>query len=71
MKRYIVLFLFIAWLLPKETKACDVCGCSLGSNYMGILPQFNKNFVGLRWSQAKFYAHMDHHSDYLGRGVLA
>lgn len=40
--------------------ACDVCGCSLGGNYYGILPQFRKNFIGLRWSQAKFYAHMNH-----------
>jgi hypothetical protein len=31
-----------------------VCGCSLGGNYFGILPLYNKNFVGLRWSQAKF-----------------
>lgn len=44
--------------------ACDICGCSLGGNYFGILPQFNKSFVGLRWSQAKFYAYINHNSAY-------
>lgn len=36
-------------------KACDICGCSLGGNYFGILPLYNKNFIGLRWSPAKFH----------------
>ncbi|MBL0740677.1 hypothetical protein JI741_05580 [Chryseolinea sp. Jin1] len=39
-------------------RACDVCGCSLGGNYFGILPLYNKNFVGLRWSQAKFHSYI-------------
>lgn len=43
-----------------KSQACDVCGCSLGGSYYGILPQFGKNFIGLRWSQAKFHAHMNH-----------
>ncbi len=34
--------------------ACDVCGCSIGGNYFGILPQFHKHFVGLRWSDQSF-----------------
>jgi len=51
--------------LQQINFACDACGCSLGGNYYGILPQFGKNFVGLRWSQAKFYAYMDHQSEYL------
>lgn len=62
-KIYILLSLILLYSLP--THACDVCGCSLGGNYFGILPQFNKNFIGLRWSQAKFYAYMNHQSEYL------
>lgn len=34
--------------------ACDVCGCSIGGNYFGILPQFHRHFVGLRWSEQSF-----------------
>ena len=63
----ILLILFIAGMMVVryDAAACDVCGCSLGGGYYGILPQFNKNFVGLRWSQAKFYAYMNHRSEYL------
>jgi Putative MetA-pathway of phenol degradation len=57
-KLFILGILLIAAAL--ESNACDVCGCSLGGSYYGILPQFQKNFIGLRWSQAKFYAHMNH-----------
>lgn len=34
--------------------ACDVCGCSISGNYFGILPQFSRHFVGLRWSERSF-----------------
>ncbi len=61
----IVLFIVAISFASLPAKACDVCGCSLGGNYFGILPQFNKNFVGLRWSQSKFYAHINHNSQYL------
>lgn len=40
-------------ILPAAT-ACDVCGCSIGGNYFGILPQFHRHFVGLRWSEQSF-----------------
>lgn len=67
MKKIITTLLVISIIsLTNRVDACDVCGCSLGGGYYGILPQFNKNFVGLRWSQAKFYAHMNHDSEYLG-----
>jgi hypothetical protein len=57
MKKISLVFLLTVVLL-QPTLACDVCGCSLGGNYFGILPQFNKNFVGLRWSQAKFHSYI-------------
>lgn len=60
-----VIILFFALFTAHIATACDVCGCSLGGSYFGILPQFNKNFIGLRWSQAKFHSYMNHHSDYL------
>lgn len=63
-KTLLVIVIMVASL--GRTHACDVCGCALGGGYYGILPQFNKNFVGLRWSQAKFYAYMNHQGEYLG-----
>ncbi|HEY3404263.1 MAG TPA: hypothetical protein VGK59_12800 [Ohtaekwangia sp.] len=61
----IKLVLLVLMLSSVSARACDVCGCSLGGSYYGILPQFSKNFVGLRWSQAKFYAYMDHQGEYI------
>ncbi|MDX2280302.1 MAG: hypothetical protein NW218_12015 [Saprospiraceae bacterium] len=53
------LILAVALLLcVSDVRACDVCGCSIGGNYYGILPQFHRHFVGLRWSeQTSFSAH--------------
>lgn len=49
------LFLAVALLTcTSVVVACDICGCSIGGNYFGILPQFNRNFVGLRWSSRSF-----------------
>ncbi len=54
----IAAFIIILLALGYQVSACDVCGCSLGGNYFGILPLYNKNFVGLRWSQAKFHSYI-------------
>jgi hypothetical protein len=62
MKKIIILLSLI--MITGKSLACDVCGCSLGGNYFGILPMFNKNFVGLRWSQAKFHSYI-HEGSYL------
>jgi hypothetical protein len=49
------LFIIVALLaFAPAASACDVCGCSIGGNYFGILPQFHKHFVGLRWSAQSF-----------------
>jgi hypothetical protein len=54
-----ILFLIVlSCVLAYQSKACDVCGCSLGGNYFGILPLYNRNFIGLRWSQAKFHSYV-------------
>ncbi len=41
-------------LLYVPAPACDICGCAVGGNYMGILPQFYNNFVGLRYQYRSF-----------------
>ncbi len=61
-----IFFTLILFVLSATAGfACDVCGCSLGSNYFGILPQFDKHFVGIRWYYSSFYAQMDHNSEFL------
>lgn len=34
----------------QQLFACDICGCSSGNYFLGPTPQFNKFFIGLRYS---------------------
>ena len=45
-KVFFVLFLLL-YMLPVV--ACDICGCGVGSNYVGLLPEFKKYIVGARY----------------------
>jgi hypothetical protein len=50
----------VLWVFAYSASACDACGCSIGGNYFGILPQFNRHFVGLRWSEQTFRSAHNH-----------
>ncbi|MGZ5303025.1 MAG: hypothetical protein ACXWDO_02835 [Bacteroidia bacterium] len=53
-------FIFLFFLLCIEAffstgiYACDGCGPSSGCKYVGVLPNFRKNFVGIRWNDRAF-----------------
>ena len=38
--------------------ACDICGSGAGSNYTGILPEFNKYITGVRYKYNTVLAHL-------------
>jgi len=46
----------VFWLicLKDPAVACDVCGCSVGGNYLGILPQYRQHFIGVRYDYQSF-----------------
>jgi len=61
------LFLTVALLaFGSVASACDVCGCSIGGNYFGILPQFHRHFVGLRYSEQSFRSAHNRNAAQLG-----
>ena len=61
MRRYsfIALATFVLCLSSLSSlKACDICGSGVGSYYLGILPDFNKRFVGLRYQYKTLQTHL-------------
>lgn len=44
--------------LSSDIFACDICGSGTSSNYMGILPEFNKHIVGIRYRYNSFQTHI-------------
>lgn len=39
-------------------RACDICGCGVGSYYLGLLPEFNKRFAGMRYQHKTISTHL-------------
>jgi hypothetical protein len=53
--RLIITVLVLTSVLSKQASACDICGCAPGANYLGVLPQFNQNLVGVRFSYSSMF----------------
>ncbi|MBN8653204.1 MAG: hypothetical protein J0L67_17380 [Cytophagales bacterium] len=59
MKRTMLIFCFV--ICGVRLYACDICGCGAANYYWGILPQFHKSFVGLRYRTQSFDSHLGLH----------
>ncbi len=56
-----IVFIISLWLLQVfQVYACSTCGCSAGGSSIGILPQYNNHFVGIRLYQRSFTSYMTH-----------
>lgn len=51
-----ILFFILMMSSTYSMQACDICGCSSGSSYVGILPHFQRSFVGVRYQYQYFYS---------------
>lgn len=53
------LLILTLFLLPLFSAACDICGCGVGSYYVGILTDFKKRFIGLRYQHKSLITHLN------------
>ncbi len=51
--RYLLVIAMLA-ITTSNALACDICGCSSGGSYFGILPRFGKHFAGVRYQYRSF-----------------
>jgi len=56
MKKYLIVLSLTILSLPSL--ACDICGCGVGSYYLGILPEYNKRFGGFRYQHKTLITHL-------------
>lgn len=56
MKKIIIVLLTL--FSGMEASACDICGCGVGGNYIGILPEFHKHIVGIRYRYNSLRTHI-------------
>lgn len=54
----IFLIILCLFSIISTTMACDICGCGAGSNYLGILPDFNAKIIGLRFRNSGIRTHV-------------
>lgn len=57
MKKYILIITMVT-VVPELTTACDICGCGVGNNYIGILPEFRRHIFGLRYRYNSMLTHL-------------
>lgn len=53
-----ILMLVVAFFSVGSVMACDICGCGVGSYYVGILPEFSKKIVGVRYRYNTLKTHL-------------
>ncbi|ULQ51281.1 transporter [Flavihumibacter fluvii] len=54
----IFLSLLMIAVFSTSILACDICGCGVGSYYIGILPEFKKRFIGIRYQHKGLKTHI-------------
>jgi len=58
MRKETIIVLIFLFVISFQSMACDICGCGVGSYYIGILPEYNKRFLGLRYQYKSLQTHL-------------
>ncbi len=53
-----IVFILSMIFIMGQANACDICGCGVGSNYIGILPEFNRHIMGIRYRYNALQTHI-------------
>lgn len=63
MKHLIVCLLLLC--AAANGRACTVCGSSASNQYLGILPQYHKHFIGLQYQYRQFQSEHPGHGEHV------
>lgn len=58
MSKKLIITIFLISFVITASRACDICGCGVGSYYLGILPEYNKRFLGMRYQYKSLRTHL-------------
>jgi hypothetical protein len=48
----------IILIICIKANACDICGCGVGNTYVGVLPEFRKHIIGIRYRSNSIITHV-------------
>ncbi len=58
MKRILFLFFVLAFGICTAGVSCPICGCGGGNVYLGMLPDFKYQFIGLRFHTTQYHTQL-------------
>lgn len=58
MRKILFLLLFLIFGICLAGMSCPICGCGGGNVYMGLLPDFKYQFIGLRFHTTQYHTQL-------------